>query len=235
MIQLLDRHTARLRRPRPAPRRAPPARRPSTGCPGRPSSRCRRAPAGAGARRRSGGPSAARSWSAEALGTAPYFPVPGEALGVHPALRLTPAARALAATRPEHLLPGHGEPVEGDDLGRAHPRAPSTAAAATSRAGWSGWSAICPGPEPVPGPSIRWRAAAPGRAAAEGSDRDRAPARGPAGSAPAAARARGRAGWAGARRGSCPGPSRPAACRNGATRAGRPPRSAPAARRRGRA
>ena len=53
---------------------------------------------------------------AEALGTSPYFPVPGEALGVHPALRLTPP-RALWPYSPRHLLPCHGEPVEGDDLG----------------------------------------------------------------------------------------------------------------------
>ena len=53
---------------------------------------------------------------AEALGTSPYYPVPGEALGVHPALRLTPP-RALWPYSPRHLLPCHGEPVEGDDLG----------------------------------------------------------------------------------------------------------------------
>jgi hypothetical protein len=53
---------------------------------------------------------------AEALGTSPYFPVPGETLGVHPALRLTPP-RALRPYSPRHLLPGHGVPVEGDDLG----------------------------------------------------------------------------------------------------------------------
>ena len=42
--------------------------------------------------------------------------MPGEALGVHPALRLTPP-RALWPYSPPHLLPCHGEPVEGDDLG----------------------------------------------------------------------------------------------------------------------
>jgi hypothetical protein len=48
----------------------------------------------------------------DALGTAPYFRAPGEALGVHPMLRLSPP-RALAAPEPLHLLPGHGEPLEG--------------------------------------------------------------------------------------------------------------------------
>jgi hypothetical protein len=46
----------------------------------------------------------------EAIGTAPYFLAPGERLGVHPFLRLTPP-RALASLEPSHVLCGHGEGV----------------------------------------------------------------------------------------------------------------------------
>lgn len=49
---------------------------------------------------------------AESLGTAPYYPVPGARLGVHPAMRLTPP-HGLAAYAAERLLPGHGAPVSG--------------------------------------------------------------------------------------------------------------------------
>jgi hypothetical protein len=52
---------------------------------------------------------------AEALGTAPYFRAPGEPVGVHPMLRLTPP-RALAGFAPVHLLVGHGAPLEGPDV-----------------------------------------------------------------------------------------------------------------------
>jgi hypothetical protein len=52
---------------------------------------------------------------AEALGTAPYYGTGGEPLGVHPLLRLTPP-RALAALEPQHLLVGHGPPLEGPDV-----------------------------------------------------------------------------------------------------------------------
>ena len=48
----------------------------------------------------------------EAVGTAPYFPRPGERVGVHPALRLAPP-RVLLHADPAVLLPGHGEPLEG--------------------------------------------------------------------------------------------------------------------------
>ena len=48
----------------------------------------------------------------EALGTAPYYRMPGAELGVHPALRLTPP-RALVGFDAARLLPGHGAPVEG--------------------------------------------------------------------------------------------------------------------------
>jgi hypothetical protein len=49
--------------------------------------------------------------TADALGTVPhYFALGGEALGVHPLLRLTPP-RQLARLDPEHVLCGHGEGV----------------------------------------------------------------------------------------------------------------------------
>jgi hypothetical protein len=48
---------------------------------------------------------------ADALGTAAdYFRTPGERLGVHPLLRLTPPRR-LGRLDPEHVLVGHGEGV----------------------------------------------------------------------------------------------------------------------------
>ena len=47
---------------------------------------------------------------AEAVGTVRYFRAPGEALGIHPLLRLTPP-RALLAYEPEHVLVGHGAGV----------------------------------------------------------------------------------------------------------------------------
>jgi hypothetical protein len=52
----------------------------------------------------------------EALGTAPYYLAPGEPLGVHPVLRLTPP-RALRGFDAEHLLPCHGAPLHGPDVG----------------------------------------------------------------------------------------------------------------------
>jgi hypothetical protein len=52
---------------------------------------------------------------ADALGTARYFRAPGEPVGVHPFLRLTPPRR-LARTRPLHILCGHGEGVHGEDV-----------------------------------------------------------------------------------------------------------------------
>jgi len=53
---------------------------------------------------------------AEALGTARYFLVPGERLGVHPLLRLLPP-RSLAGFEPEHVLCGHGEGIHSDATG----------------------------------------------------------------------------------------------------------------------
>jgi hypothetical protein len=58
---------------------------------------------------------------AEALGTAPYYRAPGTQVGVHAMLRLFPP-RGLARFPADVLLPGHGEPLEGDahaDIRRA--------------------------------------------------------------------------------------------------------------------
>jgi hypothetical protein len=49
---------------------------------------------------------------AEAVGTAPAFTAGHGAAGMHPFLRLLPPG-ALRATRPDHLLVGHGPPVSG--------------------------------------------------------------------------------------------------------------------------
>jgi glyoxylase-like metal-dependent hydrolase (beta-lactamase superfamily II) len=54
----------------------------------------------------------------DALGTLPYFLAPGERLGVHPLLRVTPP-RALGALDAEHVLVGHGKGVHGDETGQA--------------------------------------------------------------------------------------------------------------------
>lgn len=51
---------------------------------------------------------------ADALGTAPYFRGPGEQLGVHPLLRLTPPRR-LAQLGAERVLCGHGEGIHGPE------------------------------------------------------------------------------------------------------------------------
>jgi hypothetical protein len=59
---------------------------------------------------------------AESVGTAPYYLAPGQRIGLHPLMRLTPP-RELLGRDPEHLLPGHGAAVSGegvaDDLRRA--------------------------------------------------------------------------------------------------------------------
>jgi hypothetical protein len=52
---------------------------------------------------------------AEALGTTPFFAVPGEGVGVHALLRLTPPHR-LTGIPARHLLVGHGPPLEGEDV-----------------------------------------------------------------------------------------------------------------------
>jgi hypothetical protein len=49
---------------------------------------------------------------ADALGTVGYFTAAGEAIGVHPLLRLRPP-RELGELEPEHILCGHGAGVHG--------------------------------------------------------------------------------------------------------------------------
>jgi len=49
----------------------------------------------------------------DALGTVGYFTAPGEALGVHPLLRLRPP-KALAGLEPSHVLCGHGAGIHGE-------------------------------------------------------------------------------------------------------------------------
>ena len=48
----------------------------------------------------------------DALGSVGYFTAPGEAIGVHPFLRLRPP-RDLGKLEPEHILCGHGAGVHG--------------------------------------------------------------------------------------------------------------------------
>jgi hypothetical protein len=72
----------------------------------------------------------------EAVGTVPYFRAPGEALGVHPFLRLyqpralRDMARCLA---PRHVLLGHGEGIHGDGARSALAQAVGGARRATPR------------------------------------------------------------------------------------------------------
>jgi hypothetical protein len=72
----------------------------------------------------------------EAIGSASYFLAPGEALGVHPALRLhqprglRDLARYLA---PRHVLLGHGEGIHGEAATPALVRAVRGARRATPR------------------------------------------------------------------------------------------------------
>jgi len=47
----------------------------------------------------------------ESVGTADYFVVDGERLGVHPMLRLTPPRDVLGRYSPDRILVGHGEGV----------------------------------------------------------------------------------------------------------------------------
>jgi hypothetical protein len=54
---------------------------------------------------------------AESIGNAPYFTTPGERLGVHPMMRLTPPS-ALRGLRPERIVVGHGRGAL-DDATRA--------------------------------------------------------------------------------------------------------------------
>jgi hypothetical protein len=62
----------------------------------------------------------------DALGTVGYFTAPGERLGVHPLLRLTPP-RSLAGIAPLHVLCGHGAGIHGDEAAVALEEALSNA------------------------------------------------------------------------------------------------------------
>lgn len=48
---------------------------------------------------------------ADALGAIPFFAAPGQRLGVHPFLRLTPPRRQLGGLQPDVVLTGHGEGI----------------------------------------------------------------------------------------------------------------------------
>lgn len=50
----------------------------------------------------------------EALGTAPYYVVGDERLGVHPMLRLFPPRDAFGSLAPERILTGHGKGIAED-------------------------------------------------------------------------------------------------------------------------
>ena len=52
---------------------------------------------------------------ADALGTASYFRASGEALGVHPFLRLLPPRAMARGLTPRHVLCGHGEGIHGEE------------------------------------------------------------------------------------------------------------------------
>jgi hypothetical protein len=73
---------------------------------------------------------------ADALGTVGYFIAPGEAVGVHPLLRLRPPG-ALAELEPAHLLCGHGSGVHGEEAGPALDRALAGARGGLPRLLWS--------------------------------------------------------------------------------------------------
>jgi len=63
----------------------------------------------------------------DALGSLAYFRARGEQFGVHPAIRLFPPKRALAALDPEHILFGHGDGYHGPDAPEALDTALATA------------------------------------------------------------------------------------------------------------
>ena len=51
----------------------------------------------------------------DALGTAAYFRAAGEALAVHPFLRLLPPRAMARGLTPRHVLCGHGEGIHGEE------------------------------------------------------------------------------------------------------------------------
>jgi hypothetical protein len=64
---------------------------------------------------------------ADALGTASYFPCPGERLAVHPFLRLLPPRAMARCLAPSHVLCGHGEGVHGREAAAQLEQALATA------------------------------------------------------------------------------------------------------------
>jgi len=70
----------------------------------------------------------------DALGSLGYFRAPGEAFGVHPALRLFPPRRSLAGLEPEHILFGHGKGFHGPEAPQALQTALATARRRAPRA-----------------------------------------------------------------------------------------------------
>jgi hypothetical protein len=63
----------------------------------------------------------------DALGTVGYFTAPGEAIGVHPLLRLWPPRALGALEKPEHVLCGHGPGIHGKRTSPALAEALATA------------------------------------------------------------------------------------------------------------
>lgn len=63
---------------------------------------------------------------ADALGSVGYFTAPGEAIGVHPLLRLRPPG-ALRELKPEHVLCGHGTGMHGREAATVLEEALATA------------------------------------------------------------------------------------------------------------
>ncbi|HTI35742.1 MAG TPA: hypothetical protein VL422_18845, partial [Miltoncostaea sp.] len=51
----------------------------------------------------------------ESVGTAPYFRLDGDRIGLHPLARIDPPAQLLGRD-PAHLLPGHGAALTGDGI-----------------------------------------------------------------------------------------------------------------------
>jgi hypothetical protein len=73
----------------------------------------------------------------DALGTVPELLVAGEALALHPLLRLAPPRR-LGDVEPRHVLSGHGEGVHGDEAAPGVGEALATARRRLPRAWWQG-------------------------------------------------------------------------------------------------
>lgn len=111
---------------------------------------------------------------AEALGTAPHYPAPGEPLGVHPLLRLTPP-RLLAAYGAQRLLPGHGPPLDGPDVAQRVRRAAARSRRELPRwaVGWCERACARDGREPRPSAAVSRGAGAVLPGSARSRDRRR--------------------------------------------------------------